>query len=166
MDTSRITKPVLEGVKDRNLQDLKIALYGIIMSDRRMEDGVFIENLEYIEKCGINIREDVISKEPILSEEKNDFTDDDFINAAIYLSENFCDKRIEDVRKIGQAVYKKQVRNINPVTEKQTNNCQVRGITAGKKPMNPKVKQKRIIWGIAAAAAAVVVVGIIAIATK
>ncbi|MGV3025094.1 hypothetical protein ACED96_05135 [Clostridium thermobutyricum] len=165
-ETEGITSHVIKGVNDRNLNYIKTALYGIVISDRRLEDGILEKNIEYIEEHGIKIKEELDKNKPLLSvEKKGEYTREDFRYAAIYLSENFCDERINDVRKIGQAVYKKQVRNINPVTEKQTNNCQVQGITPVKKQMNPKVKKKRIIWGIAAAAA-VIVAGIIAVATK
>lgn len=171
MEQIRANENVINSIKKKDKEAIKTSLYAIIMSDKRMENGVFDENLKYIEEkikenSEIDIYEKLdTNKKPLLSQEKSEYTRDDFTDAAIYLTENFCKERIDDVRKIGQAVYKKQVRNINPVTEKQTNNCQVQGITPVKKQMNPKVKKKRIIWGIAAAAA-VIVAGIIAVATK
>lgn len=169
MEQISANENVINSIKKKDKEAIKTSLYAIIMSDKRMENGVFDENLRYIEEkikedSEIDIYEKLdTNKKPLLSQEKSEYTRDDFTDAAIYLTENFCKERIDDVRKIGQAVYKKQVRNINQVTEKQTNNCQVRGITAGKKQMNPKEK-KKIIIGIIAAA--VVVAGIIAIATK
>ena len=83
---------------------LREALGNMVFGCRNFSDGEFDGAVQYVESKGIKIKEDVLRGE-LVSTGKSSYTADDFADAITELKENFCDERINDVKKIGRALY-------------------------------------------------------------
>lgn len=90
-----------KGIKKNNVKDLRHAMGDICYTCRDFSDGEFDKILQYIESKGIKIREDQLIGE-LVSANKTTYTGRDFVDAVLELKGNFCDARINDVKKIGR----------------------------------------------------------------
>ena len=94
-----------KGIAEHDVKALREAIGSICYTCRDFSDGEFDAVVEYVEKSGIKIKDDNLVGSPILSNQKNTFTDEDFAKAVFALKKNFCDERILDVKKIGKTLY-------------------------------------------------------------
>lgn len=93
------------GIANNDLELLREAVGNICYTSRNFSSGEFDEAIRYVESKGINIKEEHLVGELIVSTEKNNFTDEDFERAVFELKENFCEERIQDVKTIGKKLY-------------------------------------------------------------
>lgn len=94
-----------KGIKNNDVQSLRNALGNICYISRDFSDGEFDEVVKYVEKHGIKIKDDKLTGKPIISGQKNEFSEEDFARAIFEMKKNFCDERIEDAKTIGRALY-------------------------------------------------------------
>lgn len=151
-------KLVQECIANNDIRGLKGAFVGIIFSDRSFSKGEFDDTLDYIRKeSNLKILESFDNGE-ILSKKISggNITEDDFEEAVYNLKVNFCTERIDDVKKLGRALYGKNIKS----------QATVSSITSGgnkgkktqshhQKNMNPKKESKAgfVIAGIVTVAA-------------
>ena len=95
---------------------LREALGNTVYGCRNFSDGEFDGAVRYVEAHGIKIKMPYDGN-PLISKTKpeDEWTDRDFSDAIAELKMNFCDERINDVKKIGKKLYPSK----NP-QEKQT----------------------------------------------
>lgn len=94
-----------QGIARRDIRALREAIGTICYLDRDFSRGEFDEAVQYVESKGIQLKDSRLIGDPPVSSQKRSFTKDDFGAAVFELKENFCDERIEDVKKIGKALY-------------------------------------------------------------
>lgn len=94
-----------QGIARKDIRALREAIGTICYLNRDFSSGEFDEAVRYVESKGIRLKDDRLIGDPPVSSQKSLFTDDDFGTAVFELKENFCDERIEDVKKIGKALY-------------------------------------------------------------
>lgn len=94
-----------KGIEQHDIKGLREAIGSICYTSRDFSSGEFDEAVRYVEKKGIKIKDDSLIGE-LVSSGKTDYTDEDFARAVFELKKNFCDDRIEDVKKIGKSLYK------------------------------------------------------------
>lgn len=102
----------------QDISALREALGNICYTCRDFSDGEFDEVLKYVLRSGINIMDDHLDGE-LVSDGKSSFVKSDFTKAVFMLKENFCKERIEDVKKIGKAVYGNSSHSISSNVSKQ-----------------------------------------------
>ena len=106
-----------KGIENHDVAALREAIGSICYTCRDFSNGEF----DAVVKRGIKLREDQLIGEATISSRKTSFTDEDFAKAVFYLKGNFCDERIEDVKKIGKTLYasesKKSNKSLNAVNE-------------------------------------------------
>lgn len=87
---------------------LRESLGSMIYGCRDFSDGEFDGAVRYVEAHGIKLKEPYDGKELVSdSKPESEWTDDDFAVAIARLKRNFCDERINDVKKIGKKLYSK-----------------------------------------------------------
>ena len=99
-----------KAIKDRNIQLLREALGNICYVDANFSIGEFDSTIGYIKNSGISdeeLKDKKLEGELITDQKSSPYTQDDFIEAVAKLKNNFCDERIEDVKKIGKMLYPK-----------------------------------------------------------
>ena len=96
---------VESGIAERDVEKLREAMGNICYTDRSFSTGEFDNQLKNIRDNGVDIFDKALDGE-LVSEGKTSYTDDDFARAVFELKNNFCLERIEDVKKIGRALYK------------------------------------------------------------
>ena len=96
-----------KGIKEQNVESLRESIGSICYTCRDFSDGEFDAVVAYVLSCGIDLYESSLVGE-LISQSKDIFTDEDFARAVFELKRNFCKERIEDVKKIGIALYKKE----------------------------------------------------------
>lgn len=94
-----------QGIARRDIRALREAIGTICYLNRDFSSGEFDEAVRYVESKGIQLKDDGLIGELPVSSQKSSFTEDDFGAAVFELKENFCNERIEDVKKIGKALY-------------------------------------------------------------
>lgn len=101
-------KLVKECIENNDIDGLKGAFVGIIFSDRSFSKGYFDNTVNYIVSMPIESKlYDKFNEKELLSNtiKNRRFTDDDFEAAVYKLEENFCQERINDVKKISKGIY-------------------------------------------------------------
>ena len=93
------------GIENGDVQGLREAIGSICYTNRDFSSGEFDEILSYVESKGVKIKEDSLIGTLVFSENKTDYTDEDFTRAIFELKRNFCQDRIDDVKKIGKCIY-------------------------------------------------------------
>lgn len=136
-----IEKAILE----KDVNRLREAMGDICYTNRSFSDGEFDQVLGYIGSKGIDIF-DLQLNGKLISEDKSEYSDDDFARAVFELKKNFCLERINDVKKIGKILYKpkpilqiqKPISTANPGTvpnapsrRKLTNQAKIAILAAG-----------------------------------
>ena len=99
-----------KAIKDRNIQLLRESLGNICYVDANFSIGEFDSTIGYIKNSGISdeeLKDKKLEGELITDQKSSPYTQDDFIEAVAKLKNNFCDERIEDVKKIGKMLYPK-----------------------------------------------------------
>ena len=93
-------------ISDGDVKTLREAFGNMIYACRNFSDGVFDRAVKYVESRGVKIKEPY-NKEELVSDTKpsSEWTDRDFTDAIAELKMNFCDERINDVKKIGKKLY-------------------------------------------------------------
>lgn len=91
-------------IENQDIEGLRRAVGSICYTSRDFSSGEFLEAIKYIESRGIALKVDGLVGD-LVSKEKSSFTDEDFGQAVFELGENFCEERIQDVMKIGKALY-------------------------------------------------------------
>lgn len=95
-------------IENKNISMLRQALGTSIYACRDFSDGEFDGAVRYVEAHGIKLKEPYDGKELISdSKPESEWTDRDFTDAIAELKMNFCDERINDVKKIGKKLYSK-----------------------------------------------------------
>ena len=102
-----------KGIENHDVAALREAIGSICYTCRDFSNGEFDAVVSDVEKRGIKLREDQLIGEATISSRKTSFTDEDFAKAVFYLKGNFCDERIEDVKKIGKTLYASESKNQN-----------------------------------------------------
>ena len=82
-----------KAIKSRNIQLLRESLGNICYIDANFSTG--------------ELKDKKLEGELITNQKTSPYTQDDFIEAVSKLKNNFCDERIEDVKKIGKMLYPK-----------------------------------------------------------
>ncbi|SDB55437.1 hypothetical protein SAMN02910317_02874 [Ruminococcaceae bacterium FB2012] len=107
------------GIAEKDKEKLKEAMGNICYTDRSFSTNEFEEQLKHIKESGVDIIDDALDGE-LVSSGKAEFTDDDFANAVFELKYNFCRERIEDVKRIGRALYKPAPKPVASVRKEPT----------------------------------------------
>lgn len=94
-----------KGIAECDVKKLRTAIASISYTCRDFSDGEFDKVVKYVESKGIKLKDDQLVGNPTISSQKNVYTEDDFTRAVYELKKNFCDERIEDVKKIGKSLY-------------------------------------------------------------
>lgn len=102
-----------KGIENHDVAALREAIGSICYTCRDFSNGEFDAVVNDVEKRGIKLRDDQLIGEATISSRKTSFTDEDFAKAVFYLKGNFCDERIEDVKKIGKTLYASESKNQN-----------------------------------------------------
>jgi len=102
------------GIQTRDVAALKEAIGNICYTCRDLSDGELERIIEDVRSEGIKLLDDGIVGKPTISSQKSTFTDDDFSRAVFELKRNFCRERIEDVKIIGESLYKS-----NPIKQER-----------------------------------------------
>ena len=93
-------------IREKDIKNLRGAIAVTAFVDRTFATGEFEKTLKYAESKGIKVKEDKLIGELIsTTKDPSEYTQDDFSTAVFELKENFCDERIEDVKKIGRTLY-------------------------------------------------------------
>lgn len=128
-----------KGIKEKDIKGLRESVGSICYVDRDFSDGEFDQVLSYIESKNINIKDDKLVGN-LISSQKSTYNDEDFARAVFELKKNFCDERINDVKKIGKDLYSSK-ENVNNKKDPNVKSHQ-----------NSKSKKVPIIIGILVAA--------------
>lgn len=102
-----------KGIENHDVVALREAIGSICYTCRDFSNGEFDAVVSDVEKRGIKLRDDQLIGEATISSQKTSFNDEDFAKAVFYLKGNFCDERIEDVKKIGKTLYASESKNQN-----------------------------------------------------
>lgn len=148
-----------KGIANNDVKALREAVGSICYTCRDFSDGEFDNVIKYIESKGIKIKDDNLVGNPTISSQKDSFTDEDFAKAVFELKKNFCDERIDDVKKIGRKLYGVLQKNKNSQSKnnmKPSNNA-----GESKYPKVESHQQKSIIIPVAIGMVAVIVIIII-----
>ncbi len=76
--------------------------------DTNFSTGEFESIIQYIKEQGISegeLKDKKLEGVLVTDQKVSPYTQDDFIDAVSKLKNNFCDERIEDVKKIGKDLY-------------------------------------------------------------
>ena len=102
-----------KGIENHDVAALREAIGSICYTCRDFSNGEFDAVVSDVEKRGLKLRDDQLIGEATISSRKTSFNDEDFAKAVFYLKGNFCDERIEDVKKIGKTLYASESKNQN-----------------------------------------------------
>lgn len=120
MEKIEVMDSIKENVEKKDIKALKSNIKVIINFDKNFSRGYAKVNLDYIKNHGINLYESYDNKGLMSSKPQNEYTDRDYTDAIFYLTENFCNERLEDVKKIGEILYKVNPQEIDTNKEKIT----------------------------------------------
>lgn len=95
-----------QSLTNNNTDKLREYVASIFYNSRDNLNGEIDAMLGYIEVRGIKIKDDKLNGK-LISDGKDTYTDEDFKKAVYELEKNFCGERINDVKKIGKALYGK-----------------------------------------------------------
>ncbi len=96
-----------KGLREKDLSSLREALGQFCYVNRSFSNSEFDSACEYVERrlkeSGLSLMEPL--KGELVSAGKTGYSDDDFARAVMMLKQNFSKERIDDVKKIGRALY-------------------------------------------------------------
>lgn len=147
-----------ERIRTNDIAGLKEAIGNICYIDRNFSSGEFEELIQYVESKGIRLRDEKLTGEPLISSQKSVFTNKDFARAIFEMKGNFCDERIEDVKKIGRALYGAKS---SQYTESIPEGKEIQGAVDRTDPNAESHRQKQVskaLIGLVAALAVVLVI--------
>lgn len=168
------SKILEDNINSLNIKNIRIILTNIILSDRGFNKGLFDEALEYVvdemRKRGVDkeekVLQDYIKKEDENKDEKKNYSSSDFEIAMVELENNFCQERIDYLKKLGKELYcdTNGIEGTNKSDEKKTIITQMNQ----SKPSQMSKKQEKkigvvgwILLGIGAAATVITIVEIV-----
>ena len=111
------------GILQNDIASLRESIGSICYICRDFSNGEFDAVVEYV--CGKGV--DLMDKElvgELISSDKTTYTDEDFARAIFLLKKNFCQERIDDVKKIGKTLYKREEKFQTPQTTGTDPNAQ------------------------------------------
>lgn len=110
----RLTDKVDQGIREHNMEDIRLALTSTCQFDRSFTREAFKDGLDYVLKVkGVSKDELYEGFDPEMGPlfggrvdgRDETLTEEDFSYAVGYLTENFCPERIEDVKKLGRYLF-------------------------------------------------------------
>lgn len=93
-------------IAQNNIKSLREKIGSLCYTSRSFSSSEFDEVVSYVIQKGIALKDEKLVGS-LISEGKETYTDEDFTRAVFELKRNFCDERINDVKKIGRSLYKK-----------------------------------------------------------
>ena len=141
------------GILQNDITVLRESIGNICYTCSDFSNSEFDEVVEYVCGKGIKLMDKELVGE-LISADKTIYTDEDFAKAVFLLKKNFCQERIDDVKKIGKTLYRKKAESNNPSTQSAGTSPNVRCHQVSKKA---KLKAA----GLVAVVAAIAVVTII-----
>jgi hypothetical protein len=102
-----------KGIMENDVESLRESVGSICYTCRDFSNGEFDEVVAYVMSKGIKLLDDALVG-TLVSAGKDSYTDADFARAVFELKRNFCKERIENVKRIGIALYRKQENNEIP----------------------------------------------------
>lgn len=102
-----------KGIMENDVASLRESVGSICYTCRDFSNGEFDEAVAYVMSKGIKLLDDALVG-TLVSAGKDSYTDADFARAVFELKRNFCKERIEDVKRIGIALYRKHENNEIP----------------------------------------------------
>ena len=105
-----------EAILNKDIPTLRESIGNLCYLSRDFSDPEFDEVIEYVISKGIDLKDSEL-KGDLVSVGKDSYTNEDFSKAVYWLKENFCDERIEDVKKIGKALERTKATENAPVRE-------------------------------------------------
>ena len=104
-------KELEKAIDSKDLNCVRNLLGTMVYSCRDFSDGEFDRAVIHAEKelliRGIHLKEGLKGTILTLGKEKGLLSDDDFSDSVFELKENFCDERIDEVKRIGRLLYGK-----------------------------------------------------------
>lgn len=88
-----------ENINGKDCNGLREALGNLCYTSRDFSSGEFDKELENAEKKVPEVYQEY-DKKQLVSDEKSEYTAEDFSEAVFLLKENFCKERINDVKKL------------------------------------------------------------------
>ena len=152
------------GIAKNDVKALREAIGSICYTNRDFSNGEFEEAVKYVESKGIQLKDKVLKGNPTISNQKSDFTDEDFAKAIYELKKNFCDERINDVKTIGMKLYGKKVSDTKATVSKpvvKKNRVAERSISTGTLPNQQSHQQKNkipMVIGLVAIIAIIIII--------
>lgn len=147
-----------EGIRKKDINGLRETVGSICYIDRDFSDGEFDEVVRYIESKGIRIKDDRGLVGELISADKTVYKEDDFTRAVFEMKKNFCDERINDVKKIGKSLYKKTKQSQTPAKPRPSAGAGSTGTDPNFQSHQEPVKQSKTGNLVAAAISAAVMV--------
>lgn len=128
-----------KGLREKDLSSLREALGQFCYVNRSFSSSEFDSACEYVERrlkeSGLSLMEPL--KGELVSAGKTGYSEDDFARAVMMLKQNFSKERIDDVKKIGRALYtesdRKRAEDEKKAREKEKTST---GRTTGKASSN------------------------------
>lgn len=93
-----------KAIAEKDITVLRESVASLILIDRNFSKSSFYDMLNYV-NSKLNIMDKCGLKGELISELKKEYSKDDFVKALYLLENNFCNERIEDVKKIGRTLY-------------------------------------------------------------
>lgn len=102
-----VDQEILDAEEHNDIEEIRNILIGMIYASRDFSDGRFDRNYNALKESIKNeiMQEKNDEKYVYGSKPDNELTDDDFARAVFNLRENFCQERIDDVRRVGRVLY-------------------------------------------------------------
>lgn len=162
-----------KAIKENDIKGLREIIGSICYTCRDFSDGEFDESIQYIKSQGIDIF-DSLDDKPLISAQKEEYIDDDFTRAVYELKRNFCDERIEDLKKIGKSLYgsvssaelnSNKEENIKVANIKKRDDWTFENEERNNRSPKSSSHQKRKVWPIILVAGTIIVaiVGVLAL---
>jgi hypothetical protein len=112
-------EPIEKAIEENDIDTLRGLIGTICYTSRDFSNSEFDEVVAYVISKGIKLKDDKLVGD-LVSAGKTTYTEDDFTSAVYELKKNFCDERINDVKKIGKALYKTSAPKTSNASQKQT----------------------------------------------
>ena len=120
------------GILQNDIGSLRESIGSICYTCRDFSNGEFDEVVAYVCGKGIELMDKEVVGE-LISTGKTVYTDEDFARAIFWLKKNFCQERIDDVKKIGKTLYKRTEKIQAPQTTGTDPNAQSHQASNGSK---------------------------------
>lgn len=142
MEKYDIRELIKESTELGDIESLRRTLIMMIHHDENFSKGYFENSIKYIKENIDSSKKDKIYEKldtnipMILNHKKDNFTKDDFIDAICRLKQNFCIERVEEVKKIGKALYD---------NKQEVNSIKIQSTSGGPSSNRSKKKQMKLV---------------------